>query len=130
MNAARARAGWWRVGLAAVLLACVGAAAFGARFGLVEPAGPSARCDAAPWGDAVCTLRSLVVQAFVDQRIGHLAWVAGALALALRSTALAGIGLAAGAAGLVLYSAGPAAPGLLLAALALLRTRPAPRRPP
>lgn len=121
----------WRHGaLAGVLLACVWAAAFGARFGLVEPPALTARCDAAPWGDGVCVLRSLVVQTFVEQRIGHLAWIAGALALGTRSAALSWAGLAAGAAGLVLYSAGPAAPGLLLAALALLRARPSTTPPP
>lgn len=91
------------------------------RHGLVEPADWTARCDAAPWSAAPCVVRSVVVQTFVDQRIGWVALIFGLLASVWRSRLLAGLGLASGAAGLVLYSAGPAAAGLLLSALVWVR---------
>lgn len=95
--------------------------AHAARHGLVEPADLTARCDAARWGDSACVVRTLVVQTFVDQRIGLLAMACGLWATGVRSRGLAVIGLASGAAGLVLYSAGPAAAGLLLSALVWVR---------
>ena len=96
-------------------------AAWFARHGLVEPADLTARCDATPWLDAPCGLRTIVVQAFIDQRIGLVALGLALLATFLRRPALAWLGLAAGAAGLVLYSAGPAAAAVLLSALVCVR---------
>jgi hypothetical protein len=90
--------------------------AWAARHGLVEPPALTARCDAAPWADGVCALRSAVVQMFIDQRIG---WASVGLGvLAWRWRRVAAFGVAAAAAGLVLYAAGPASVGLLLSALA------------
>ena len=92
-----------------------------ARHGLVEPADLTAACDAAPWEGAVCTLRTLTVQAFAAQRLGLAAMACALLALVTRWRwpALTGLGL--GSAGLVLYSVGGAAPAVLIAALVLVR---------
>jgi len=92
-----------------------------ARHRLVEPADLTAACDAAPWEGAVCTLRSLTVQAFAAQRLGGLALFCALLALMTRWRGPALLALAAGGAGLVLYSTGLAAPAALLAALVLVR---------
>jgi len=113
------RAAPWALPLGLTLLAL--AAGWAARHGLVEPADLTARCDAAPWGSAVCRLRSAVVQAFVEQRLGWLALAAGALATVLRWRWLAWLGLAAAGAGLVLYCAGLSAAGGLLSMLVCAR---------
>jgi hypothetical protein len=105
------------LGLALVALAMASAA----RHGLVEPADLTARCDAAPWSDWACGLRTALVQAFVEQRLGWAAVFAGALATLLRWRWLAWLGLATGSAGLVLYCAGPAAVGALLSVLVCVR---------
>lgn len=109
------------------------AAAAAARFAWVEHAATAARCDGGAV-DAVCTLRSAVIQAFILDRLSlaavGLALGAAALAwwraqakspqLALgihraqRTVLLAA--LAVGSAGLWLYAAQWAAPALLLAA--------------
>jgi hypothetical protein len=95
--------------------------ALGARHGLVEPAARTQRCDATPWLDTVCTLRTLTVQAFVDQRLALAALVLALLAVLTGRRWAAGSALAAGSAGLVLYSADIAAAALLLGALACVR---------
>jgi exo-beta-1,3-glucanase (GH17 family)/cellulose synthase/poly-beta-1,6-N-acetylglucosamine synthase-like glycosyltransferase len=97
------------------------AVALWVRYGLVEPAGLTAQCDAEPWNNVACTVRALVVQGFVDQRIGLAALACGLVVTWSRSLVFATLGLAGGAAGLVLYSPGPAAAGLLLAALVCVR---------
>lgn len=92
-----------------------------ARFGLVEPAAMAVDCDAARW-QGVCALRSLVIEAFVDHRLGLFALAAALLATLWRRRWLAGVALAAGSAGLVLYSAGLAAAAVLLALLVFVRS--------
>lgn len=99
-----------------VALATLGALAL--RHGLIEPTQPALRCDAAPWATADCVVRSLVVQAFVHQRLGLAALAVAALALWQRSTLLAVVAAALAGAGLVLYGAGWAAPAAVLALLA------------
>jgi hypothetical protein len=94
-----------------------------ARHRLVEPADLTAACDAAPWSDLACTLRTLVIQAFAAQRLALAALGCGLLATLTRSRALALAGLATGCAALVLYSVWLAAPAVLLAALVLVRPR-------
>jgi hypothetical protein len=111
--------GDWAAPLGLALAAL--AAASVARQGLVEPADLTARCDAAPWSDWVCGMRTLLVQAFIEQRLGWAAVLAGALATLLRWRWLAWLGLVAGSAGLVLYCAGPAAVGALLSVLVCAR---------
>lgn len=90
------------------------------RYRLVEPAELTALCAAAPRETAECVLRSVAVQAFVNQRIGIAALACALAALLTRRRALALPALAAAGLGLVLYSTDWAAPAALLAALALL----------
>lgn len=92
-----------------------------ARHRLVEPADLTAACDAAPWADLACTLRTLVIQAFAAQRLAILALACAVLATLTRSRALALAGLGTGCAALVLYSVWLAAPAVLLCALVLVR---------
>lgn len=119
----------WR---AALVLACVLSLAISVslvlRHGLIEPAAVAHRCDAAPWAQADCVLRSLTVQAFVNQRVGIvatgialvawglLAWGLPIGRLRVRWLALVAAALAGG--GLVLYAAGWSAPALVAALLA------------
>jgi hypothetical protein len=97
------------------------AAAQWLRHGLVEPSTLTAACDASPWQDARCTLRTLTVQVFVQQRIGFAALGLALLATLMRWRVAALAALVLAAAGLVLYSSNLAAPALLLAALAGVR---------
>ncbi|MCU0774001.1 MAG: hypothetical protein MUC74_05680 [Ideonella sp.] len=111
--AAAPRAGWRP--LAVVLVA--GALALAARHALVEPAALTARCDAAPWDGIACSLRSAVVQGFIEHRLALLAAVTATLAWVWRSSSVALAALALGVAGMVLYSASLAAPAALVALL-------------
>ena len=117
----------WRLGRTLAALAPLGlvlsalALAGLARHRLVEPGDLTAACDAAPWEGAVCTLRSLTVQAFAAQRLGLAAMACALLALVTRWRWAALTALALGSAGLMLYSVGWAAPAVLIAALVLVR---------
>jgi|GEM_PF-2036291 len=97
----------------------------GARYGLVEPASLTHTCDAAPWRDLTCTLRTLTVRAFVDQRLALLALGLAVLAVSSRWRWATGSAMATGSAALVLYSADIAAPAVLLAALAWVQSETA-----
>lgn len=94
---------------------------------VVEPAPIAHLCDPNPWAGA-CTLRTLVLFAFVTQGIGWVALAAGLAATVSRSRALAQCALVAGGAGLVLYSFAPSAFGALLGMLVRVRERGAPRQ--
>lgn len=112
------RAGlWWPAGLAAGALLLAG----GLRYGLVEPASLTARCDAAPWSDAACVLRTLTIQSFIQHRVAWLALACALLAVLLRARLLAAGALALACTGLMLYSTALAAPAAVLAALVLAR---------
>ena len=121
MSAPRAASSRRRPWLAPALV-MLGALALASlvRYRLVEPAELTAVCDAAPWDTPQCMLRSVAVQAFVNQRIGIAALACALAALLTHRRALALPALAAAGAGLVLYSTDWAAPAVLLAALALL----------
>lgn len=92
-----------------------------ARHRLVEPAGLTALCDAAPWQQPVCVWRSLTVQVFTQHRLGGVALICALVALATRWRWAAWAALALGSAGLMLYSVPLAAPALLLGLLVLAR---------
>lgn len=111
------RSGWQPV----VVVVVAGAAALAARHGLVEPAALTARCDAAPWEGIACSLRSAVVQGFIEHRLALLAALTAAAAWAWRRAGLALTALALGVAGMVLYSASLAAPAALVGLLAWVR---------
>lgn len=120
-------AGGWRAAVApsALLVLALGLGlglGLGARYGLVEPASLTHTCDAAPWRDLTCTLRTLTVRAFVDQRLALLALGLAVLAVSSRWRWATGSAMATGSAALVLYSADIAAPAVLLAALACVRS--------
>lgn len=102
--------------IAAVAVALAAAA----RFGLVEPPAMAAACDPAPW-DGACTLRTLLVGAFHQARLGWAAVALALLATITRRRDVAGLALAAGCAGAVLYSADASVPAALLAALVYAR---------
>ncbi len=102
--------------IAAVAVALASAA----RFGLVEPPAMAAACDPAPW-EGACALRTLLVGAFHEARLGWAALALALLATVTRRRDVAGLALAAGCAGAVLYSAGASVPAALLAALVYAR---------
>ncbi len=105
-------------------LLCCGAGlalALFARHALVEPADLTARCDAAPWQDVTCALRTLTVQSFIHHRVAWAALALALLALATRMRWAAALALLIGSSGLVLYAASLSAPAVLLAALVLAR---------
>lgn len=103
---------------AAMVVAAALSGAAALRFGLVEPVDVAQRCDAAPWGSAPCALRTVAVQAFVNQRLGIAALALACIALGLRSPRIALMAGVLAAAGLVLYGAGWSAPAAVLALLA------------
>ena len=115
MSAWRAAAGPLGIVLSSLALAHL------ARHGLVEPAGLSATCDAAPWQGLACSLRTLTVQAFVQQRLGVVALAFALLATAMRWRWAAWLALATGSAALLLYATGLGASAVLLAALVCAR---------
>ncbi len=118
-----------RCAVAALIIAIAMGLAAAARYGLVEPAHHTAYCDSGGIGVA-CEVRRLVIQAFVNERLGWAAWAMAAIAMLtparwrrLRGAAT-GATLATGSAGLALYTAELCAPAVLLA-LALWMHEPA-----
>ena len=114
---------FWRTA-AVVVLTCAIALTLAAalRYGLIEPADVTARCDGGAL-DAGCSLRAWTIQTFVHQRIG---WAALALAVVATLGAwrrVAAVALFAACAGLVLYTTELCAPAALLAALVFVRSR-------
>jgi hypothetical protein len=103
-------------------LALATLASIALRYGLMESDALHALCAASD-EDWRCMTRRWAPQIFMDQRIGWLALVAGALswlpAWPLARRVLARLALVSGAAGLVLYSADFAAAGLLLGLITL-----------
>ena len=96
------------------------ALAAAARHGLVEPADITTRCDGGAQ-DAWCSVRTWIIQAFVNQRIG---WVALALAVIATVTgwrSIAAAALFAACAGLILYTTELCAPAALMALLVFVR---------
>jgi hypothetical protein len=114
-------------GRATVTLIAVSAAvlatAFGIRYGLLEAGVFPIDCGGAlaeglaGW----CAAKWLVVQSFMQERLGWLSLVLGVAAFVLRRRTLAWGGWLTGLTGLVLYSFDPAAVGALLSLLVLAR---------
>lgn len=112
------RGGWWLLVLSAF------AVALALRHAVVEPAEFAHGCDPNPW-TGWCAPRTLLLQTFVEQRVGWLALAAGVGALCSRRAPrlqrwLVRVALVCGCAGLILYSYEPSAVGVLLAALSLI----------
>lgn len=114
----------WR-GVCAIVLTAVTALAVAAavRYGLIEPADVTARCDGGAI-DSLCQVRAWTIQSFVHQRIG---WAALGLALVATVTgwrSVAAIALFAACSGLILYTTELCAPAALLALLVFIRKTP------
>jgi hypothetical protein len=107
------------IGASAALLAGV----LGIRYGLLESGllptdcGGSLDEGVAGW----CGLKWLVVQSFIQQRLGWVSFACGLLAFASRRRAVAWGGWLTGLGGLVLYNFDLAAVGALLSLLVLAR---------
>lgn len=127
MQPRTARQHWARPATCIAIGAAALAGALWVRHGLVEPAAMAQACDVQRW-QGTCALRSLVIEAFVQQRLAWLALASAALALTARLALLAYAALALGVAAGVLYSADLAAPAVLLALMAVfVPARPGPR---
>ncbi len=95
-----------------------------ARHHWVEPWEVASVCDAGA-STALCTLRGLIIEAFVQQRLAWAAMLLAAMACGMRSGRASMLALAMASAALVLYSADVAAPACLLS-LVCIATRASP----
>ena len=115
--------GWRGVSVIVVTAVTALALAAAARYGLIEPADVTARCDGGAI-DNLCQVRAWTIQSFVHQRIG---WAALGLALVATVTgwrSVAAIALFAACSGLILYTTELCAPAALLALLVFIRKTP------
>ena len=111
----------FRTVLCVVLIGATALAlAAAARYGLVEPADMTARCDAGAQ-EVWCSVRAWTIQAFVNQRIGWVALALAAIATLTGWRSLAGAALFAACIGLILYTTELGAPAALLALLVFVR---------
>lgn len=99
----------------------VAAVALWFRHGLLEAGVLPRDCTLGDAPMAACAFKTVLVNVFVDQRLGWASLAAGVFAFALGCRRLAWVGWLAGVAGLVLYSYDPAAVGALSALLVLMR---------
>ena len=101
-------------------LALIGAHSI--RFDLIEPAAVGAFCETASthWR---CLIRQAVLGLLTEQRLGWLSIAVALLSLIFRTSTLGWCAWFLASTGFVLYNAELAAPALLLAGLALTRTR-------
>ena len=112
---------FWRAAALVVAIAGSGLALAAAlRYGLVEPAEATFRCDSGAQ-DALCVLRAWTIQAFVNQRMGWCALALAVLATLGQWRYVAGLALFTASAGLVLYTTELCAPAALLALLVFVR---------
>lgn len=92
------------------------------RYAVVEPASVGAFCEAA-MTDMGCQIRSAIIALLSEQRLGWLAVSVAVLALIFGVQALGWMAWFLACSGFVLYHAELAAPALLLAGVALVRSR-------
>lgn len=94
-----------------------------ARYGFMESGWLSAECDGtvAEGFEGWCAAKWLLIQSFLDQRLGWVSLIAGSLAFLSRSMSLALAGWLTGIAGLILYSFDYAAVGAVLSLLVWAR---------
>lgn len=106
----------------------VAAAAMAVRYGMLENGFLPRDCSAVDAPQALCAFKTVLLQTFMQQRLGWASLICALPAFLLSSRRLAWAGSLFGAAGLVLYSYEPAAVGGLLSLLVLLRPREQRRR--
>ena len=95
------------------------------RYDLIEPASVGAFCETASTQSTNwrCLIRQGVLALLTEQRLGWLSFAMALLSLVPGASALGWIAWCLASTGFVLYNAELAAPALLLAGLALTRTR-------
>lgn len=96
------------------------ALAAAARYGLVEPADMTARCDGGAQ-EVWCSVRAWTIQAFVNQRIGWAALALAAIATLTGWRSVAGTALFTACISLILYTTELGAPAALMALLVFVR---------
>lgn len=114
-----------RFGWIATLIAVGGIALMVAhyvRYAVVEPPSVGVFCEAA-MTDVGCRIRGAIIALLSEQRLGRLAVTVAVLALIFGVQTLAWIAWFLACGGFVLYHAELAAPALLLAGVALVRSR-------
>ena len=95
------------------------------RYDLIEPASVGAFCETASTQSThcCCLIRQAILFVLTDQRLGWLSIAVALLSLVFRSSAVGWCAWCLASVGFVLYNAELAAPALLIAGLALTRTR-------
>ena len=114
-----------KYGVAAILLSAVLVLAFawGVRHGLLENGVLPRDCTLPDAHRGLCLFKTVLVESFMDQRMGWFSLACGGLAFVLGWRPLAWAGWLSGLAGLVFYSYDPASVGALLSLLVLARPR-------
>ena len=116
----------WRVYRWVAALITVGClaliAAYHVRYSAVEPAAVGAFCEAVA-ADWRCQVRQAFLALLTDQRLGWLAIAVAAASLMFTAQWLGWIAWFVASAGFVLYNAELSSPALLLAGVALTRSR-------
>ena len=98
-------------------------AALAVRHGLLESGVLPRDCSLTEAQSGLCVFKTVLVQSFMQQRVGWFSLACGVLAFALGCRRLAWAGWLSGLAGLVFYSYDPAAVGGLLSLFVLARPR-------
>ena len=98
-------------------------AAFAVRHGLLESGVLPRDCSLAEAHRGLCVFKTVLVESFLQQRVGWFSLACGLCAFALGCRRLAWAGWLSGLAGLMFYSYDPAAVGGLLSLFVLARPR-------
>ena len=114
-----------KYGVAAIIVSAilVLGAALAVRHGLLESGVLPRDCSLAEAHSGLCAFKTVLVQSFLQQRVGWFSLACGLCAFALGCRRLAWAGWLSGLAGLIFYSYDPAAVGGLLSLFVLARPR-------
>ena len=114
-----------KYGVAAIIVSAIVVlgAAFAVRHGLLESGVLPRDCSLAEAHRGLCVFKTVLVESFLQQRVGWFSLACGLCAFALGCRRLAWAGWLSGLAGLVFYSYDPAAVGGLLSLFVLARPR-------
>ena len=114
-----------KYGVAAIIVSAIVVlgAAFAVRHGLLESGVLPRDCSLAEAHRGLCVFKTVLVESFLQQRVGWFSLACGLCAFALGCRRLAWAGWLSGLAGLVFYSYDPAAVGGLLSLFELARPR-------